>query len=219
MKMKTIVTTALLAFGLVSCVPDYGLTIEDYRTIATLYDTAQDYNKLGSFFLIDSVYHILKDGEKDNISRTYDQRILKAFASQMEARGWTRITDTAGNNIPKTLMRVSVTSSVTVGYYYDYWYGWYGGWYGGWWGYPGGGWYYPPGYWNTYSYTTGSLITELDEIVLPANQGDSINLRPVWIGSSNGLLSSSEGTNVTIITNAISQMFNQSPYLVLSSNQ
>ncbi len=220
MNIKTLLVAVAVSIGLAACVPDYGLTTEDYRTIVTVYDTAKDYNQLGSFYLIDSVFHILNDGEDDDISRAYDQRILNAFASQLTARGWRQITDTAGGDIPKALLRVSVTSSVTIGYYYNYWYGWYGGWYGGWWGYPGygWGWYYPPGYWGSYSYTTGSMIAELDEIVPPPTPGDSAELRPVWLASSNGLLSSSEGTNVTIITNAITQMFTQSPYLVLSTD-
>jgi hypothetical protein len=200
-----------------SCYPNYGLTTTDYRTIVTVYDTAANFDQLRTYYLIDSVFHVKEDGDRDTITRQYDQRLLDAIDANYRSYGWTRITDTAGSVVPATLVRVSVTTDVTSGTYWQWWYPWYPSYGGGWWGYPGWGWgwYYPPGYWGTYSYSTGSLIVQQDLITPPADPSDSVQLRPIWIAASNGLLTSSESSNVQIISYEIRQMFDQSPYLSL----
>ncbi len=222
--MRVLIPLVLLAALIPACYPDYGLTTSDYRTVVTVYDTAVYNNptekaELSTYFLIDSVFHILEEGSKDSISRKYDQRILDGIAANFNSLGWTRITDTAGSNIPTTLVRVSATKNTNSSYYWSWWggyYPWYGG---GWWGYPGWGYpgYYPP-YWGSggyYEYSTGSVIVEQDRVILPSNPTDSLELKPIWIGSSNGLLSGTEKTDVNRVSFEIRQMFTQSPYLVL----
>jgi hypothetical protein len=109
-------------------------------------------------------------------------------------------------------VRISALKNVTIGYYYNYWYPWYG--YG--WGY--WGWYYPPYYpsGSYYTYTTGSVVVEMDKVREIADK-DSLEMRAIWIGSSNGLLSSAESSNVQYISAGVRQMFTQSPYLYRSS--
>ena len=170
--MKYLIPTLLVglvasAVFLPSCYPTYGLTTTDYRTVVTVYDTAQDFNELQTFYLIDSVFHIVDEDEKDTITRKYDEEVIAFVASNYQSLGWTRITDTLGNEVPSTVVRISVTGSVNSGGYWNWWGGWYPGWgWGGWWGYPGWGWggYYPP-YWTSYEYTTGSLIVQQDKLI------------------------------------------------------
>ncbi|MBI2794818.1 MAG: DUF4136 domain-containing protein [Ignavibacteria bacterium] len=213
--MKYIIPT-LHALGIVaSCKPDYRTSVEDYRTVVTIYDTSQNFNDLRTYYLFDTVHHLVDSSVVtiDEITRKYDQRLLSGVAGLLDSYGWVRITDTVGAP-PATTVRITASSSTTWGYYYS-WYPWYG--YGGWWGYPGWGYPYYPAYGGyTYSYSTGSLFLQMDGVQLPSTAADSLQLRPLWIGSSNGLLSSSEADNAAIISNAVQQMFRQSPYLVLT---
>lgn len=223
--MKYLIPLLLVVLLVPSCYPDYSLTTEDYRTVVTLYDqemydTPENKAQLTSFYLIDSVFHVLNEGEEDTITRKYDRQLLDYVASNFRSLNWQQVTDTAGGVIPSTAVRVSVSSSTTIGYYFNYWGGWYPWYGGGWWGYPGWGWggYYPP-YWGsggTYSYTTGSVFVQQDLITLPANPADSVDLKPIWVGSSNGLLSSSTKSNLDILAYEIRQMFTQSPYLAIT---
>lgn len=215
--MKYLIPLVVIAILLPSCYPSYGLSTTDYRTVVTIYDTAADFSELRTFYIVDSIFHIGADEGRETISRDYDEEIINYIASNFTSYGWKQITDTAGSEVPATLVKVSATSETTWGQYWNYWYPWYPGYGGGWWGYPGWGWggYYPP-YWGgggVYSYSTGSLLVELDKITLPANDQDSLDLDPIWIGTSNGLLSSSKSSNVDIISFEIRQMFTQSPYL------
>jgi len=214
--MKYIIPACLALVVLSSCYPDYGLTVNDYRTVITLYDTAQNFNELKTYFLLDTVFHLVDEGADDDITRKYDDRILKGVAAQFDSYGWTRSFDTTAGGVPDCIVRVTASTSTNYQYYW-YGYPWYG--YGGWWGYPGWGYpYYPPYYGGAYySYSTGSVFVELDKIVEPVVPTDSLGLKPIWFASSNGLLGSAEQENVTIISGAMQQMFRQSPYLILAT--
>ena len=222
--MKYIITLLAIAVLLPACYPNYGLTTTDYRTVVTLYekdvfDDPAVKGELSSYYLIDSVFHVLNEGEEDTISRKYDQELLDYVASNFNSLNWQRITDTAGGVIPSTVVRVSVSSATTMGYYFNWWGGWYPGWGGGWWGYPGWGWGWYPPYWGSggvYSYTTGSVFVQQDLITEPSNPSDSLELRPIWLGSSNGLLTSTTSSNLDILAYEIRQMFTQSPYLAVT---
>ncbi|HMK39583.1 MAG TPA: DUF4136 domain-containing protein, partial [Bacteroidota bacterium] len=91
------------------------------------------------------------------------------------------------------------------GYYYDYWYGYWGGYYPGW-GYPG---YYPPAYVNTYTYTTGSNVTEL---VQYGKSNADKRAAPVWVGIATGLMGTPSTAQSRLAT-GINRTFEQSPYL------
>ena len=88
-----------------------------------------------------------------------------------------------------------------------------------WWGYPGywgvpywgdwGDWYYP--YAITYSYSTGSFVTEL--LNLDAPQGQNAQLPVLWTAYMSGVLSGSTSVNVELAIEAVDQAFTQSAYL------
>ena len=194
--------------------------------VITLYDTATYDNpaeraELGTYFLIDSVFHLLDEGQRDTITRKYDDELIDFVASNFNSMNWKRITDTAGGVVPSTLVRITVSTATTSGVYWNWWGGWYPWYGGGWWGYPGWGWggYYPP-YWgggSYYEYSTGSVIVHQDRVHVPANPTDSLELSPIWIGTSNGLLATGTSANLEIIATEMRQMFSQSPYLVITS--
>ncbi len=206
---KFLVLIATSAILLTSCYSDYGLTTEDYRTVVTIRDTADGmFDNLKTFYIIDTVYHVLGDSTAlDDITRAYDAKLIAGVAANFVAMGWDQVTDTTGAP-PHTVVRISALKNITVGYYYNYWYPYYG------WGY-GWGWYYPPYYpsGSYYTYSTGSVLVELDKVELPALPSDSSRMRAIWIGSSNGLLSSTQSNNIPMIADGVRQMFTQSPYL------
>jgi hypothetical protein len=144
-------------------------------------------------------------------ARKYDEQILSLTASNLQARGFTRLSDTlqiiSGGIDPNTVLAVLIGqfSVDHTGYYYDYWYGYWGGYYP-YWGYGG---YYPPSYVSTYEYTVGSNVTE---IVDYGKSNAQRKAAPVWVGIISGL-TGDPATAQTRISDGINQTFAQSPYL------
>lgn len=192
-------------FVFVSCINDYNLTISDYDTALTLYNKSTDFASYKYFLLPDTVIHILPSGQRDDLSRQYDQLILQNIASNFGARGYVRISDTLAHK-PDFVLATVAYSSTYVGYYYDWWSYW--GWYYPYW--PPGYGYYPP-YSATYSYTTGTVVISM----MDPKTSDIVNKQivPVWFGHISGLLGDTYGSSQTRILNALNALFSQSPYL------
>jgi len=189
----------LAAFAFVSCYDDYGLTTSDYDVVITYYDKAAKFAELSTYYMADTVFHALAEGEDDDITRKYDKDILALVAANLEGLGYTRILDT--NATPKPTAIVGVTASNTTYVYWSYYpyYPYYG------WGYY---WYYPP-YMTGGTYETGTLYINFSDARDVAND----KLKVAWLGIGNGLAgATSSGSR---ITQAINQMFLQSPYLVI----
>ena len=136
------------------------------------------------------------------------QEILQAYATNMNNRGFVRVDDREEANLG---LQVSYIKSTY--YFNDYgrpeW----------WWNYPGywdapywgnwGGWYYP--YAVTYTYSTGSFITEL--LNLEATQGEKEKLPILWTSYMSGLLSGSTAVNTKLAIEGVNQAYTQSSYL------
>lgn len=195
----------LLSFLLYSCYPDYGLSVTDYDTVITLFDSEADFNK-PTYAMPDSVVHFVDEGtSEDDIDRSKDQLILSTVANNMAALGYTRVTDsTAAAPAFAVLVGVTTSDNYTTVWYpgWGYWYGW--GWWGGYpgWGYPGGS--------VTYSYTTGTIfITMINPDKL---NPDTQTYGAVWLARLNGILSNAVNSNQRI-TQGINSAYSQSPYL------
>ncbi len=212
-QLKTRIVLAALTFflaaGLSSCYYDYGLSTSDYDAIFTHWDKTTDFGTYKTFFMPDSVFHLVGEDDVDDISRKFDPQILTAVSSNFIAKGYKRITEIDTNNLPDFFVTVSVTKSTYVGggWYYP-WYPWYPG-------YPDWGWY--PGYWPGggyyYSYETGTVFVDfLATEDIDFGNPDSYVI-PRWTGRLEGLLSSPE-SNLNRILNGIDRMFYQSPVLV-----
>jgi hypothetical protein len=189
-----------------SCYPSTGLdSLSDYDVVATVYDKDANFGSIRTYFMGDTIFHLIPEDAEDEISREFDQHILSEVERNMNAIGYTRV-DSTEDNPPNTAMVVAVTTSTYVGY--SYWPG-YG--YPGWgWGYPGYGWGYP-GYWTSYSYSTGTIFISLGDPNNPDTQNQIIPL--LWNASLNGLLSENRATTRSRITEMINRSFKQSPYL------
>ena len=182
----------LLAAASGACYPDR-LSNTNYDAVITSYDTTASFSAV-TYFLRDTVVHLVPPGQRDDISRVYDAQIIATVRQNMGAAGYISLPDTNGADL-----QVGIAASTTdyTGYYWNYWCDW-------WWGYYGC--YYPP-YWGTYSYTVGTLMVALgDRRKVDGNGNRSL----IWMGLGNGVAGYND---LSRITAAINQMFTQSPYI------
>jgi hypothetical protein len=200
----------IVALGMVfaaglSCYQDYGLTTADYDMVLTLADPNVVFTNYSTYALPDTIIHPVPDGQIDDLTRVFDSQIISDVARNMDALGYTRVTDTT-QTVSVVVLLSAIKSDWQVSGYYP---GGYWGWYPY---YPGGGWYpYYPGYAYSYEFTTGTVfVTMIDPE--KRNSNDPAN-SPVWGATLNGLAGDSRSGTATRITNGINQAFAQSPYL------
>jgi hypothetical protein len=198
----------LSALFMWSCYPDSGLTsIADHDVIITQYDTKKDFSTFVTYFLVDSIEHIVPEGEEDKITREFDQQILDRVAKNMNDLNYQRITDTTGVGLPNLALKVSVTTTTYQGWTY------YPGWWGGWWGGypPGWGPWYPPGYVVPTQFSTGSVLIDMLDMAAYIPEPELVPV--IWIAGISGLLGDSRTNTAYRLDRDIDQSFNQSPYL------
>jgi hypothetical protein len=102
---------------------------------------------------------------------------------------------------------VTTSTTVVVGGGGCGWWGWYP-WYPGY----GCGGYYPWCCSYAYSYKTGTVILDMVE-ALPDDGEEEVEYLGMWSAALNGVVSSSESSNVRRVLAGISTAFAQSPYL------
>jgi hypothetical protein len=195
-----------------SCYPDYGMSTQDYDMVVTRNDTTVDYGFYKYFYISDTIAHIDNDGIINNPpsnTTKYDAQIIAMVSNQFEALGYTRIfkkDDVEESEYNRVFIVTNAIMSVDIEYYYYYWGYW--GWYYPY--YP----YYPPYYGGTYTYTIGTLVTNMNAIMKMESKPDSLMIQPVWTSIINGLTSESGTTDIkNRVSNSILQAFAQSPYL------
>lgn len=194
----------LLAISLlISCYPGDELTVSDTDTVITLFSKDADFSVQTTYAMDDSIIHLVAEGERDDISRNFDDEILAGIEANMAALGYQKIDDPATADV-NILVAISVrdyTGYAYTGGYWGYWYGYYP---------PGWGWYpyYPSGGY-TYSYSIGSIFILMTNP--PAVDVNGKPAAPIWIAALNGLADA--GSTATRIENGIDQAFAQSKYL------
>lgn len=211
--MPVVVLVAGLVIG--GCYEDYGLTVQDYDAYLTMPVEGANFQSYKYFIMPDTVVHIFdKTSVSDPLAaaRKFDKQILSLTASNLQARGFTRLSDTsqiATGGIDRNTVLVVLIGQFAndhTGYYYDYWYGYWGGYYPGW-GYGG---YYPPAYVGTYEYTVGTNVTEIVDYAKSNAQRKAV---PLWVGIISGL-TGSPSTAQSRIGFGINRTFEQSPYIL-----
>ena len=197
----------LSAFSIWSCYPDSGLTsVSDFDVIITQNDPDKDFSTFVTYFLVDSIEHIVSEGEEDDVTRKYDQQILDRVAKNMNDLNYQRIIDTTGVGIPDLALKVSVTTTNWQGWTY------YPGWWGGWWGgYPPGWGPYYPGYMVPTSFSTGTVL--IDMLDMEGFIPDPEVVPVIWGAGISGLLGDTKTNTEYRLDRDIDQTFNQSPYL------
>ena len=211
--MKKLIYVLIAVFALTSCRedPDLGDLSSDFL-VFTNYDGKADFNRFTRYYMPDSVMVIgdTKDPEYWTGSKAAD--ILKAYEDNMQACGYVRTDDKSEADVG---LQISYVQSVAyfVDYRNPYWWNEYPGyWLPGYWG-DWGYWDYP--YPVVYSYSVGSLLTEM--VDLSTSPSADRKLTVVWNSFLSGLLSGSDAFNMELTVRAINQSFVQSPYLVRSA--
>jgi len=211
---------AAMIIMLSACYPGGAEYTSDTDVILTNYNDNYDFGAKKTYFMSDSIQHIVDEGETGETK--YDALILSELESNFEARGYVRLLpeDTLTHPEPPDLMVVITTIETTTTYIYGG-YPWYGGWGYGWgwyykstkyyYGYPGYGWGYP--YYPSYasSYTTGTVVWDMFDPDNVDDEGETIIVE--WLGAINGLLGSSVSSTQDRIKTSINQAFTQSPYI------
>ncbi|GAA0878650.1 hypothetical protein GCM10009119_16180 [Algoriphagus jejuensis] len=187
--------------GLWGCYPDGPDYYEDTDITLTQFDAEFDFASRQTYAIPDKIVVDveIKDGDTTFVYMRdiYATPILQSIESNMSNYGWTKVAISA---TPDVLITPAAMKNTT--FFYSYWYDWwYGGWYGGW------GWYYPP-YYTISSITTGSMIITMAD---PNIDNPIDRAGAAWLMVGNGLASGAN--NVTRMTDAIDQAFEQSPYL------
>lgn len=213
-KMHTILKPgaflALVLLMLTGCYPKGPEYYSDTDLTVTDYDQEYKFGDQKNYWMADTVEYItnIKDSEIDQADVDL---VLSEIASNFSEAGYTRV-DLDKPEEADFVITVSVIASEYTGV------GWTPGppYYPGWgWG-PGWGGYYPP-YWGgyySYSYTTGSVITNWYDPQAPPVPEDGEEFQPVhWIAVFNGLLSNTTDNNVSRVISSVDQAFKQSPYI------
>ena len=215
MMIQSVKNSNWLILGLVvilmaRCYPSEDVTVSDLDLVVTVPNEQVDFSTFKTYSLPDSIIRI---GEEESEEGPFDQDILDLVRSNLNSLGYVE-EDSSQINPPDLVVFVEllvIDNFIISGGYpiWNYW-GWWGGWYPGW-GYGpgwGGGYPYVP---VVTSYTTGTLIIDMID---PNNPNTSEEIIPIiWSAFLNGLVTGSEASIQTRVTNGINQAFDQSPYL------
>ena len=199
---------ALVLLMLAGCYPKGPEYYSDLDLTVTDYDAEYGFENQKYYWMADTVEYItnIKDSELDDGDV---QKLLDEIQLNFSKRDYKKIIGDSPESLDSAefIITVSVIASENKGI------GWAPG-YPCYWGCWGG--YYPP-YWGvyySYSYTTGSVITnwwDPQENPVPSSTED---LQPIhWVATFNGLLSTSEQNNKDRIAFSVNQAFTQSPYI------
>lgn len=182
--------------------------LDNKFVVYTNYDKSANFGSFSTYYLPDSILIIGDKQEAEYWQDENAQKIITAYATNMDSRGYVRTYNKEEANFGLQVSYVKSTYYVTNYGQPEWWWG-----YPGYWGTPywgnWGDWYYP--YAVTYSYSTGSFLTEL--LNLEAPQGQTEKLPVLWTAYMSGLLSGSTSVNVNLAVQAVNQAFTQSTYL------
>ena len=197
-----VITIALGALVLAACYPGDVNSITEIDVVVTQFDTTHVWITSSTFFMKDTVYHILDTADASNnipISRAFDNVIIAETRAGMLGYGYVETTDSlAASYVVAVSAAAFRVTTVT------YWYPWYPCCWGGW------GWYYPP-QGNVSSYETGTLYIDQFDI---QNVDSTNQLVPVpWVARLSGVMGSVASQTQSRLVNGIRQAYVQSPYL------
>jgi len=201
--------TVAVSLSWTGCYSDYGLATTDYDVVATFYDENIDYSSFKTYVMLDTIFHIVGEDEKDDLGRDHDQFVLSLVVQNMQALGYRRITNPQIED-PDVGIIIAASSSTNTQVYYNY--SW-----GGYWGYPGYGYYYPPYWWGptVTQYKSGTVFINMADP--KAYDPDQKLLATVWLATINGLLEDTRSNISARLENGINKAFSQSPYLKSSN--
>lgn len=206
---------AVLLFASCQKDPDLDKLDNDF-VVFTNYDKNTNFGVFSTYYVPDSVLLISSSAKAEYWTDANADQIINTFVAQMNARGYQRVDDKLDADLGLQISYVESTN-----YFYDYtgspywWWGYPGYWYPGYWGTGWGDWYYP--YPVIYSYSVGSLLTEMVDLTKEPTPGSKEKLPVVWTAYMSGLLSGNSQFNMQLSIRAIEQAFAQSSYIKTSA--
>ena len=208
--MKKVFLVLLMApLAFTSCEKDADTDKLDNKFVVyTNYDKSASFSSFSTYYLPDSILIIGDKKEAEYWNDENAQLIISSYASNMANRGYIRTDNKEEADLGLQVSYVKSTYFVTNYGQPQWWWGYPGYWNAPYWG-DWGDWYYP--YAVTYTYSTGSFVTEM--LNLDAPQGQNAKLPVLWTAYMSGLLSGSTSVNVSRAIEAVNQAFAQSTYL------
>lgn len=207
--MKRMMKWALVAFAGVitasSCTKDplNNLSGEESRIYITNRDSSVNFSNYKTYSISDSVL-VIDNNQSAGLQTTpADLQLVSAIRSELESRGYTRVSHTQSPDLGVNVSRLYNTS--TSVYQYDYWDS-YGSYYDPYyWGYGGYGYGYPSAYGVVQS-TEAMISVDLLDL---KNAATNQSIRVVW----NGLIRGSGIFTGDALSTGAKALFTQSPYL------
>lgn len=213
MKKLIPILFAVLLFS--SCQKEPNLSdLDNDFVVYTNYDKNAEFSNFQSVYVPDSILLIASSTSETPVYWKSEnaEPIIQDFIEHLTARGY-EIT----NNKEEADLGLQVSYVESISYFAGntnpyWWWDYPGYWHPGYW-YPGWydwNWYYPY-YQPIYSYSVGSLLSEL--VNLKAASETTKKIPVVWNAYMSGLLSDSSKFNLQLSLNAVNQAFDQSPYI------
>lgn len=214
MYMKKLIPLFFILVALAACEKDPDLDkVQDQVVTYTQYDKTENFGTARTYYLTDSILLINQSPDTTYLDKSISEPIISAMASNMNSRGYTRVTDKKTADLGLQLSYIESTYYFAISdnpYWWDnYPAYWWPGYWGNWWG----DWYYP--YYNVFSYSNGSLLTGMVDLRTTSTSTDQ-KLRVVWQAYSVGLLQGSKQQNIDNAVAGVNQAFTQSPYIKVS---
>ena len=214
--MKKIFPFFLLVLLLASCQKDPDMSkLDNDFLVFTNHDKDAKFESFTTFYIPDSVLVIGTSEKPQFWTANEADDIITTLVNNMESRGFKRTLDKDNADLGLQVSYVQSTqyfADYNDGYNSPYWWWNYPGyWSPGYWGPGWGNWYYP--YPVVYSYSVGSLLTELVDLDAPAASKADAKLPVLWTAYMSGLLSGSDKFDTQLAVRAIEQAFVQSPYV------
>lgn len=207
--MKRMIGFAMLAVtglaALSSCSKDplKNMSDEESRIYITNRDSTANFTSYKTYSIVDSVSVIDNNRLTEKTITAWDQQVLAAVRSAMEARGYTLVSHTQSPDLGINVSRLYNTTTHLVDLS-DYW-GGYGGYYDPYyWGYGGYGYDFP--YYGTYQSTEAALSIDMLDLKNASGNG---TIKGIW----SGLVRGSGIFNSSSVDNQIKALFDQSPYI------
>jgi hypothetical protein len=195
--------TGLAALSSCSKDPLKNMTEEESRIYITNRDSTANFASYKTYSIVDSISVIDNNRLTEKTVTTWDQQVLAAVRSAMEARGYTRVSHTQSPDLGINVSRLYNTTTHLVDLS-DYW-GGYGGYYDPYyWGYGGYGYDFP--YYGTYQSTEAALSIDMLDL---KNASGSGTIKGVW----SGLIRGSGIFNSSSVDSQVKALFDQSPYI------
>jgi hypothetical protein len=202
----------MAGLAMISCYPSSPTDAEEFDVVVTFYDQETDFTAVTTFSMPDSIATIeIAGSENIEPSHAFDEEILAQIRDNLVARGY-QYEPNPDQNTPDFVVLVGSAAATEYDPYasqpwFSYWSWWLDDsipnvnvswgidytWYSG---------------SVVYSYDVGSLLI----FAIHSDDFDQDDVRPMWFGTMNGILTGADVTVFNRVADGIDKMFEQSPY-------